>query len=330
MKKKSILFLLLGITALLIIYGGCLTKCVKVRTETEGEIHSPEYETLPVYEPEEYVEPPIDSLSKVFIEDFTQAVRQNNRSAIAKMIAYPLYQPYPLHDIANEREFIKHYNRIFPKSLLQRLDTSTMDDWSQVGWRGIMFCNGHIWIDLFDSGVKIRTVNSDIDDNPQLYTDLENARQKERTLLGITDTHIIPFACYLSKDSTTLIHFTHDTVDGESYVTIYYNNQKIDWNLQTNSQMQLRCSHEIQGSCANDFYKATFDNDTIEIWDMNCGGFDDNEEYAYGFHVIADTTSQDKNLLDTIGTRYNSDLNEYGYFALRPMYLQEIIQPCNH
>ena len=326
MKKKSILYLLLGITALLIICGGCLTKCVKVRTETVGEIHSPEYETLPVYEPEEYVESPIDSLSKVFIEDFTQAVRQNNRSAIAKMIAYPLSQPYPLQDIANEKEFIKHYNRIFPKSLLQRLDTSTMDDWSQVGWRGIMFCNGHIQIDLFDSGVKIRTVNSDIDDNPQLYTDLENARQKERTFLGITDTHIIPFACYLSKDSTTLIHFTHDTVDGESYTTIYYNSHQIDWKLQANSQLKLRCSHEIQGSCANDFYKATLDNDTIEIWDMNCGGFDDHEEYAYGFHVIADTTSQVKNLLDTIGLRYNLDLNEYGYCALRPMYLQEIVR----
>lgn len=325
MKKKSILYLLLGITALLIICGGCLKKCVKVRTETVGEIDSLEYEMLQLYEHEEYIESPIDSLSKVFIEDFTQAVRQNNRSAIAKMMAYPLSQPYPLQDIANEREFIKHYNRIFPKSLLQRLDTSTIDDWSQVGWRGIMFCNGYIWISMYDSGVKIRTVNSDIDDNPQLYTDLENARQKERTLLGITDTHIIPFACYLSKDSTTLIHFTHDTVDGESYATIYYNSHQIDWKLQTNSQLKLRCSHEIQGSCANDFYKATLDNDTIEIWDMNCGGFDDHEEYVYGFHVIADTTSQVKNLLDTIGLRYNLDLNEYGYFVLRPMYLQEIV-----
>ena len=326
MKKKSILYLLLGITALLIICGGCLTKCVKVSTETVGEIHSPEYETLQIYEHEEYIEPPIDSHSKVFIEDFTQAVRQNNRSAIAKMITYPLSQPYPLQDIANEKEFIKHYNRIFPKSLLQRLDTSTMDDWSQVGWRGIMFCNGHIWIDLFDSGVKIRTVNSDIDDNPQLYTDLENARQKERTLLGITDTHIIPFACYLSKDSTTLIHFTHDTVDGESYTTIYYNSHQIDWKLQANSQLKLRCSHEIQGSCANDFYKATLDNDTIEIWDMNCGGFDDHEEYAYGFHVIADTTSQEKNLLDTIGAQYNSDVETYGYYAMQPVYLLDIVK----
>lgn len=325
MNKTSILYLLLGITALLIICGGCLTKCVKVRTETVGEIHSPEYETLQLYEHEEYIEPPIDSLSKIFIEDFTQAVRQNNRSAIAKMIAYPLSQPYPLQDIANEKEFIIHYNRIFPKSLLQRLDTSTMDDWEQVGWRGIMFCNGYIWISMYDSGVKIRTINSDIDDNLQLHTDLENARQKEREVLGITDTHIIPFACYLSKDSTTLIHFKHDTIVGESYVTIYYNKQKIDWNLQTNSQMQLCYSHEIQGSCANDFYKATLNNDTIEIWDMSCGGFDDNEEYAYGFHVIADTTSQEKNLLDTIGTQYNSDLNEYGYFALQPMYLQETV-----
>ena len=330
MKKKSILFLLLGITALLVVCSGWLIKYAKVHTETMGEIHSLEYETPQVYEHEEYIKHPIDSLSQIFIEDFTQAVRQNNRSAIAKMIAYPLSQPYPLQDIANEREFIKHYNRIFPKSLLQRLDTSTVDDWSQVGWRGIMFCNGHIWIDMFDSGVKIRTINSDIDDNPQLYTDLENALQKERKLLGITDTHIIPFACYLSIDSTTLIHFKHDTITGESNITIYYNSHQIDWNLQTNSQLQLRCSHEIQGSCANDFYKATLDNDTIEIWDMNCGGFDDNEEYAYGFHVIADTTSQEKNLLDTIGLRYNLDLNEYGYFALRPMYLQEIIQPCNH
>lgn len=326
MKKKSILYLLLGITALVIVCGGCLTKCAKVHTKTEGETPSPEYKTLPVYEHKDYIEPPIDSLSKVFIEDFTQAVRQNNRSAIAKMIAYPLSQPYPLQDIANEKEFIIHYNRIFPKSLLQRLDTSTMDDWEQVGWRGIMFCNGHIWIDLFDSGVKIRTINSDVDDNPQLHADLENARQKERKVLGITDTHIIPFACYLSKDSTTLIHFKHDTIAGESYVTIYYNSHQIDWNLQTNSQVQLNCSHEIQGSCANDFYKATLDNDTIEIWDMNCGGFDDHEEYAYGFHVIADTTSQVKNLLDTIGLRYNLDLNEYGYFALRPMYLQEIVR----
>lgn len=330
MKKKSILYLLLGITALLIICGGCLTKCVKVSTETVGEIHSPEYETLQLYEHEEYIESPIDSLSKVFIEDFTQAVRQNNRSAVAKMIAYPLSQPYPLQDIANEKEFIKHYNRIFPKSLLQRLDTSTMDDWEQVGWRGIMFCNGYIWISMYDSGVKIRTINSDIDDNPQFHTDLENARQKERKVLGITDTHIILFACYLSKDSTTLIHFKHDTITGESNITIYYNSHQIDGNLQTNSQLQLRCSHEIQGSCANDFYKASLDNDTIEIWDISCGGFDDHEEYAYGFHVIADTTSQEKNLLDTIGLRYNLDLNEYGYFALRPMYLQEIIQPCNH
>ena len=116
MKKKSILFLLLGTAALLIICGGFLTKCAKIRTEILGEIHSPEYETPQVYEHNEYAEPPIDSLSKVFIEDFTQAVRQNNSSAIAKMIAYPLSQPYPLQDIANEKEFIKHYKRIFPKS----------------------------------------------------------------------------------------------------------------------------------------------------------------------------------------------------------------------
>lgn len=75
-------------------------------------------------------------------------------------------------------------------------------------------------------------------------------------------------------------------------------------------------------------FKYTFNNtyqSPIEIWDMSCGGFDDNEEYAYGFHVIADTTSQEKNLLDTIGTQYNSDVEIYGYYAMQPVYLQEIV-----
>jgi hypothetical protein len=169
-----------------------------------------------------------------------------------------------------------------------------------------------------------------MDDNPQLYTDRENARQKERNLLGIADTHIIPFACYLSKDSTTLIHFTHDTIAGESYVTIYYNSRHIDHNLHANAQLQLRCSHESQGSCANDYYEAIFDNDTILIWDADCHGFDSDEEYAYGFRVMADTTSMVKGLLDSLAMKYNPDSDYYGYFALRPVYLQEIIQPCNH
>lgn len=321
MKKKSILYLLLSISIPFIFYIIYSTINVSTPVEITEEIHLVEDS---VYE--EHVEPHIDAISQIFIEELTQAVRQNNRVAIAKMMEYPLCQQYPLQDITNEREFIKHYNRIFPKSLQQRLDSSTIDDWSQVGWRGIMFCNGHIWIDMYDSGIKIRTVNSNIDDNPDYYTDLENALNKERKLLGITDIHIIPFACYLSKDSTTLIHFMQDTIAGECYATIYYNSQKINRNLQANSQLQLRCSHEIQGSCANDFYKAIHGNDTIEIWDVNCMSYDMAEEYAYGFRVKADTASNLKGLLDSLAMKYNKNIEIYGYYAMRPVYIQDILK----
>jgi bifunctional DNase/RNase len=50
------------------------------------------------------------------------------------------------------------------------------------------------------------------------------------------------------------------------------------------------------------------------------------EKYASGFHVKADTTSQEKNLLDTIGSMYNADMEMYGYFAMRPVYLSDIVE----
>lgn len=323
MKKKGILLVLLSITITVVII--LLVGNFDRIADEKDKIIADEQQTN-LYVPTEYEEPPLDSLTQAFIEEFTEKVRKDDRKAVAQMISYPLYQPYPLKHIQNAKELIKHYDRVFPHWHRQALDTSTISDWSGMGWRGVMFRNGDIWIDMFDNGVLVRSIHSDVHDNHLMTQDVEEARKREREMMGIDSPHLIPFAAYLSKDSTTLIHFKGDSIDKKCYATIYYNPAKIQKELQTSAKVQLECNHRVDGSCANDFYTAVLGDDTIDIWDMNCGGFDTMEEYAYGFHVKADTTSQAKNLLDTIGTKYNADVDMYGYFGMRPIYLQDIIQ----
>jgi hypothetical protein len=273
----------------------------------------------------EYVEPPLDSLTVAFIHELTKNVSHDNRRAVAQMISYPLTQPYPLKDIRNAAELLKHYDRVFPRSLREKLDTSSLEDWSQVGWRGVMFDCGDIWIDRYDvDRVLVRAVNSNIVTNKLMNKEIEQARELDRKIIGLA-SHYIPYATYLTKDSTTLIHFASDSIAERFYTIIYHNQSKIDRDLRKNSRLQLECNYSMQGSCANEFYDAILGNDTIELWNASCGNYDMMEKYAFGFHVKADTTSQEKNLLDTIGSMYNADVEMYGFFAMRPVYMLDIV-----
>jgi len=79
-----------------------------------------------------------------------------NKAKIADLIYYPLRREYPLKDVKDKNDFIKRFDDIFDKVFLDKVAKSKIGDWSEVGWRGIMFDNGTLWID--DDG-KIVTVN---------------------------------------------------------------------------------------------------------------------------------------------------------------------------
>lgn len=100
----------------------------------------------------------------ISIQCFSQALKQEYQTQInifighlinddskelAKLISYPLSRDYPIPDIKNQQEFILRYNEIFDdslKSLIIDSDPAT-DDWSEMGWRGIMLYQGTMWID---------------------------------------------------------------------------------------------------------------------------------------------------------------------------------------
>jgi hypothetical protein len=82
------------------------------------------------------------------ISDFISCVKQQNKDELSGKIAYPLRREYPLPSIKNKQEFINRYHEVFDDSLVKMIVTSRPEqDWSKMGWRGIMLHNGQLWLD---------------------------------------------------------------------------------------------------------------------------------------------------------------------------------------
>ena len=76
------------------------------------------------------------------------AIAGGNEKSISKLVKFPLTREYPVPPIKNEKELLKRFDQIFDKKLLKNIKTSSVSlDWSRVGWRGIMYDHGKIWID---------------------------------------------------------------------------------------------------------------------------------------------------------------------------------------
>lgn len=88
-----------------------------------------------------------DSIPQV-IKNIVQSVHDNEASAFAREVAYPLQRPYPLKDILDEEEMKEYYPVLVDDSLRNVLVNSTPEEWQQFGWRGYSLKDGsYLWID---------------------------------------------------------------------------------------------------------------------------------------------------------------------------------------
>jgi hypothetical protein len=100
-----------------------------------------------------------DDLTKqqrLSIQKLITIFKSKNKTKIAELIIYPLRREYPLKDVKDKNEFIQRFDDIFYKQIIDQVSNSTLTDYSQVGWRGIMFDDGKFWID--DNG-RIMSIN---------------------------------------------------------------------------------------------------------------------------------------------------------------------------
>lgn len=100
-----------------------------------------------------------NELDKTEIENIQKLIKlfqTNDIDGISKIISYPLSREYPIPNIKNEADLKKRFNEIFDKKIIAEISNSKIDQWSEVGWRGIMLNRGDLWI---ESDGKIKALN---------------------------------------------------------------------------------------------------------------------------------------------------------------------------
>ena len=112
----------------------------------------------------------------VNIQKVIRLFQQKDIDKIATIMSFPLERQYPIPSIKNKKEFKQRFNEVFDDTLISKIANSTIDQWSEMGWRGIMLANGVIWIELYTG--KIITVNYQSDFEKKLKNELI-AKEKE-------------------------------------------------------------------------------------------------------------------------------------------------------
>jgi hypothetical protein len=121
--------------------------------------------------------------TKVVIR-FIDRVKKDSIEKIAENTNYPLSRETPLPGIKSKKDFECRYHEIFDDSLINLIINSDVKkDWSAVGYRGIMFLNGEVWLD-YDGNLQAVNYESKIEqqkrdslvlnDKSKLYPSLRN------------------------------------------------------------------------------------------------------------------------------------------------------------
>lgn len=85
---------------------------------------------------------------KTVVTKFIKVIKNNDRAAIANLVAYPLHRKVPLLRIDTPSQFLQHFDEVLDDELLKAIASSNAaDDWAKMGWRGIMFNSGILWLD---------------------------------------------------------------------------------------------------------------------------------------------------------------------------------------
>ena len=91
------------------------------------------------------------------VSTFINCIKNHNKAKLTSLTTFPIRRNYPLPDVKNEDEFIIRYYEIFDDSLINMIVNSDLkNNWTRVGWRGIMLNYGIIWL---DSHGKLIAVN---------------------------------------------------------------------------------------------------------------------------------------------------------------------------
>jgi hypothetical protein len=82
------------------------------------------------------------------VASLIKQIASGDRRAIVSLIDYPMHRPYPIPPIRSKNECLRRFDELFDQTFLAEIASSDLEgeDWQRVGWRGIIFKNGSLWL----------------------------------------------------------------------------------------------------------------------------------------------------------------------------------------
>lgn len=96
---------------------------------------------------------------KIIIELF----KEHNIDKISNQINYPLYRQYPIPPIKDKEAFKQRFNEVFDTVLINKIANSQLEQWSDVGWQGVMLDNGTVWLGYTDAVITAVNYQSELE-----------------------------------------------------------------------------------------------------------------------------------------------------------------------
>jgi hypothetical protein len=88
------------------------------------------------------------------VTEFISDIKDQNMENLCNRISFPFERKYPLPDIKSKEEFLRRYHEVFDDSLIKMITHSNPEsDWGDVGWRGIIFLHGELWLGYEEGGL---------------------------------------------------------------------------------------------------------------------------------------------------------------------------------
>jgi hypothetical protein len=144
-KKNKLEKIKLLLVSISLWFAGCHQAEIKTELSTAEKADS----TAPnnsIQHNEIHQETQLNSLQIDSINRLIELFKELNLEKIAEKISFPLDRQYPIPSIKNKEEFKLRFSEVFDEILVKQIATSNIEQWSEVGWRGIMLNNGEVWM----------------------------------------------------------------------------------------------------------------------------------------------------------------------------------------
>ncbi len=115
--------------------------------------------------------------------------KENNVDKIANSINYPLHREYPIPPIRDKDAFKQRFNEVFDTILINKIAKSKLEQWSDVGWQGVMLDNGLVWLGYSDAVITAVNYQGEVEKKLRetlIIKDKENLHASLKTLVSPT------------------------------------------------------------------------------------------------------------------------------------------------